>query len=97
VLLSKGAEKDVRGKLVQYEVQHVLLQGASSIAEEYQAKWTPAAVLIDRNGKIASPVTFGEAAIRALLTRAVATAEPALQTGRVAFSAPEAAAEAVVA
>jgi thiol-disulfide isomerase/thioredoxin len=96
-LLSKGAEKDVRNKLAQYEVQHVLLQGASSIAEEYQAKWTPAAVLIDPSGKIASPVTSGEAAIRALLTHAVATAEPAPQTGSVAFSASEAAAETVVA
>ncbi len=75
-LLSKGTEKEARGKLVKYEVQPVLLQGESSIADEYQAKWTPAGVLLDRNGKIASPVTSGEAAIRALVTHAVATAEP---------------------
>ena len=74
-LLSKGTEKEVRGKLAKYEAQHVLLQGESSIADEYQAKWTPAAVLIDRGGKIASPVTFGDVAIRALVTHAVATAE----------------------
>lgn len=78
-LLSKGTETEVRNKLAKYEVQRVLLQGESSIADEYQAKWTPAAVLIDRSGKIASPVTSGDAAIRALVTHTIATAEPTRQ------------------
>ncbi len=77
VLLSKGIEKEVQAKLARYEVTYLLLQGESAIADEYQAKWTPAAVLIDRRGRIASPVTSGDAAIRALVTHAVATSESA--------------------
>jgi peroxiredoxin/uncharacterized membrane protein YphA (DoxX/SURF4 family) len=76
-LLSKGAEKDVRNKIAKYEARYVLLQGDSDLADEYQAKWTPAAVMIDRTGRIASLVTSGDEAIRALVTHTVATAEPA--------------------
>ncbi len=75
VLLSKGSEKEVQAKLAKYEAAHLLLQGESIVADEYQAKWTPAAVLIDWRGHIASPVTSGDAAIRALVTHAVATSE----------------------
>ena len=86
VLLSKGTEKEAQAKLAKYEAAHLLLQGEFSIADEYQAKWTPAAVLIDRRGRVASPVTSGDAAIRALVTHAVATSEsPALaQNGNAA-------------
>lgn len=79
VLLSNGTAKEAQAKLARYEVAPLLLQGESSIADEYQAKWTPAAVLIDRRGRIASPVTSGDEAIRALVTHAIATSEsPAL-------------------
>ena len=75
VLLSKGTEKEAQAKLAKYEAAHLLLQGESLIADEYQAKWTPAAVLIDGRGRIASPVTSGDEAIRALVTHAIATSE----------------------
>lgn len=75
VLLSNGTEKEAQAKLARYEAAHLLLQGESSIADEYQAKWTPAAVLINGRGRIASPVTSGDAAIRALVTHAIATSE----------------------
>lgn len=80
-LLSKGTEKEVRSKIAKYEATHVLLQGEFRIADEYQAEWTPAAVLIDRTGKIASPVTSGDEAIRALVTYAVTTAESVQRNG----------------
>jgi peroxiredoxin/uncharacterized membrane protein YphA (DoxX/SURF4 family) len=74
-LLSKGSEKDVQAKIAKYEARYLLLQGESSVADEYQAKWTPAAVLIDRSGRIASEVAAGDEAIRALVTHAVATSD----------------------
>ncbi|HEX4946012.1 MAG TPA: MauE/DoxX family redox-associated membrane protein [Blastocatellia bacterium] len=82
-LLSKGAEKDVHRKMAKYEVGPILLHGESPIADEYQAKWTPAAVLVDRSGKIASPVTYGDEAIRSLVTHTVATADAANQTAGI--------------
>ncbi len=96
-LLSKGSEKEVRNKIAKYEATHVLLQGESLIADEYQAKWTPAAVLIDRTGKIASPVTSGDDAIRTLVTYAVTTSEspqqnvslPQIKLGKSLFNVGE--------
>jgi thiol-disulfide isomerase/thioredoxin/uncharacterized membrane protein YphA (DoxX/SURF4 family) len=75
VLMSKGTEKDVQAKIGKYEARYVILQGESSVADEYQSKWTPSAVLISRQGRIASPMTSGDEAIRALVTHAVATSE----------------------
>ena len=80
-LLSKGTEKDVQRKIAKYEANYVLLQEESSLADEYQAKWTPAAVLIDRYGKIASSATYGDEEIRLLVTHTVATAELSNQNG----------------
>lgn len=80
-LLSQGTEKDVQSKIAKYEAKHVLLQGESSLADEYQAKWTPAAVLVDRYGKIASPATYGDEEIRLLVTHTVAMAELSNQNG----------------
>jgi thiol-disulfide isomerase/thioredoxin len=80
-LLSKGAEKEVRHKLAKYEAPYVLLQEDSTVAEDYQTRWTPAAVLVDRNGKIASPVTSGQEAIQALVTHAVTMASAAQSNG----------------
>ncbi len=75
VLMSKGTEKEVQAKIAKYESRYVLLQGESSVADEYQSKWTPSAVLINRQGRIASQMTSGDEAIRALITHAVATDE----------------------
>ena len=72
-LLSKGSVKEVRSKLARYEARRLLLQGASTVADEYQAKWTPAAVLISPDGKIASHVVAGDDAIRALVNHTIAT------------------------
>jgi thiol-disulfide isomerase/thioredoxin len=71
-LLSKGSVRDVQAKLAKYEVRRLLLQGESTIADDYQAKWTPAAVLIGPDGKIASPVLAGDDAIKSLVNHTVA-------------------------
>jgi len=71
-LLSKGNAAANQSWMAEVGVSHALLQGESSVAEEYEAKWTPAAVMIRSDGKIASSVTYGDEAIRALVNRAVA-------------------------
>jgi hypothetical protein len=53
----------------------LLLVGESDIAEEYQSKWTPAAVLISRFGRIASQNAYGAEDIGALVTRITSAAE----------------------
>jgi methylamine dehydrogenase accessory protein MauD len=72
-LLSKGTVKENQQKMAKYEARHLLLQADSQVAEEYQAHWTPAAVLINPDGRIASQVSSGDEAIRALVTHTVTT------------------------
>ena len=66
-LLSKGTLKDNQERIEKYGASHLLLQGEYSVAEDYQAKWTPAAVFVSRYGRIASHVAYGDEAIRALV------------------------------
>jgi peroxiredoxin len=66
-LVSKGSVEQVRKKYQDSPVKLVLLHGESGLADAYQASWTPAAVLIDPAGKIASPVRAGNEAIRELV------------------------------
>lgn len=72
-VLSRGNRQDNEKKMSQYEIRHLLLQEDSDVAEAYQARWTPAAVLIGRDGKIASPVSSGDDAICALVSHTVTT------------------------
>jgi peroxiredoxin len=70
-LLSAGDATANKKWLEEIGARHVLLQGESGIMEEYGAKWTPAAVVVRSDGKIASPVSYGDEDIRALVSRAV--------------------------
>lgn len=75
VLLGKGTLKENQELLAKHGVTRLLLQAESGVAEEYQAKWSPAAVLIRPDGKVASTMTYGDEAIRAMFTRIVAPAD----------------------
>ena len=55
------------------------------MAEAYQATWTPAAVLINPEGKIASPVRAGNEAIRALVGQTVTLAADKASGGPQVF------------
>jgi peroxiredoxin len=66
-LLSKGALQDNQARVEKYGARYLLLQGEHSVAEDYQAKWTPAAVFVSRYGRIASHVAYGDEAVRALV------------------------------
>ncbi len=70
-LLSKGDLKENQDRMARYEARNILLQNQSDVADEYEAKWTPAALLIRPDGKIASQISYGDEDIQALVTRAV--------------------------
>jgi peroxiredoxin len=63
-VLSNGSLKDNQSKMVKYEIDRVLVDEDSAVADDYQAKWTPAAVLVHPDGRIASPNVYGDNAIR---------------------------------
>ena len=72
-LLSKGTVKENQNRLAQYGARHLLMQGEHSVSDDYYAKWTPAAVLISREGRIASQMTYGDEDIHALVNHTVTT------------------------
>jgi peroxiredoxin/uncharacterized membrane protein YphA (DoxX/SURF4 family) len=74
-LLSKGRPEDNQHLVSESGARYLLLAGDSGILDEYGAKWTPAAVMVRGDGKIASPVAYGEEKIRSLVTRAFASAD----------------------
>ncbi len=72
-LVSKGEMDETRSRAAEYGVKHLLLQGTSRVLPAYGAQWTPAAVLVNGEGRIASKVAYGDEAIRELVTSSVAT------------------------
>ena len=74
-VISAGKPAAVKAKLDKYEFKHVLLQGDHATNELYRAPWTPAAVLINAQGRLAHNVATGEAAIRSLVNYVVTADE----------------------
>ena len=72
-LLSKGTPDENVKRVAKYGATRLLLQGESSVAADYQASWTPAAVVVSAEGKIASRMTYGNDAIHALISHAITT------------------------
>src|SRR5262249_10195582 len=68
-LLAKGSLSENADRMARYRASHILLQGISGIADDYDAKWTPAAVLVGPSARIASQVTYGFEQIEALVSR----------------------------
>lgn len=66
-VLSSGTLRENQDKMFKYEIKHILLDEGSAIADTYQARWTPAAVLIHSDGRIASQSVYGDDAIRELV------------------------------
>lgn len=75
-LISRGTTEANRDKATEHKLTHILLQQDREIAQAYQAAGTPSAVLIGRDGTIASLLAQGADAIRTLLTTALS---PAIQ------------------
>jgi peroxiredoxin/uncharacterized membrane protein YphA (DoxX/SURF4 family) len=70
VLVSSGSAAENRAKFRGFGSDTVLLQAGSEVADAYAAQWTPAAVLIGLTGRVASPVSYGDSAISALVAHA---------------------------
>ena len=73
-LLSRGDLEANRSKAGQHGIRNVLLQKNREIAEAYESRGTPSAVLVRPNGTIGSSVAGGAEAIRGLV--ATATTAP---------------------
>lgn len=88
-VITSGTPDDNKAKVSEHGISNVLIQQNRAVSNEYKAVGTPSAVLIDRTGKIASPVSGGGDAIRALLGSATG-----LAAARPVAAAPAAAAAA---
>ena len=66
-LISGGPADAVRAKAGEHQLRHVLVQRDQEVAQAYEAHGTPSAVLIGRDGTVASSLAQGADAIRALL------------------------------
>jgi peroxiredoxin len=84
VAASGGAEAN-RAKATEYGLEHVLLQHETEVTDAYRAAGTPAAVLIDSSGRIATAMAAGAPEIRALVRGLLGTDSadiPALIIGK---------------
>jgi methylamine dehydrogenase accessory protein MauD len=70
-VVSRGKPELNRAKAEAHGLENFLLQNDREVAKQYQASGTPSAVLIDRNGAIASPVASGSSAIGELMALAI--------------------------
>lgn len=70
-LITRGTIKDNFVNIARNRLGHVLFQGEQQVAEKYHARGTPTAIVIDTNGRIASPVAGGAVDIRKLLEKFV--------------------------
>lgn len=69
VFISTGGAKENADKLNGKTLKKILLQKDREVAELYGAKWTPTALLVNSEGRIASRVAAGDSAIRTLIEK----------------------------
>jgi hypothetical protein len=87
-LISSGSTED-NAEAERLRLNHVLLQDAYEVMEAYRAPGTPSAVMVSPDGRIASSVAIGAAAVEPLIRVALrrqAAAPPPLS--RSAASGP---------
>lgn len=70
--ISSGSREENRQKFA--EVSPVLLQSGSDVSSLYEARWTPAALIVKADGSIASRLASGSDAIRRLIIQTVSAA-----------------------
>jgi peroxiredoxin/uncharacterized membrane protein YphA (DoxX/SURF4 family) len=68
-LISSGSREDNQKKFADAGI--VLLQSGSEVSELFEAKWTPAALIVKADGSIGSPLANGSEAIRRLIIQTV--------------------------
>lgn len=67
VFLSNGSAKENIDKFGGEAEKMILLQKHREVANLFKAQWTPTAVLMDANGRVASHAAAGDSAIRELI------------------------------
>ena len=67
IFVSSGIVKDNLDKFAGNTLKQVLLQNDREVALKFGAEWTPAAVLVNNDGTIASRAAVGDKAIRELI------------------------------
>jgi peroxiredoxin/multisubunit Na+/H+ antiporter MnhC subunit len=72
-VISGATREETEAKMAAYEIDHLLLDEDSQVADDYQARWTPAAVMVSKDGRIHSHVSYGDNAIREWLRNQVAS------------------------
>jgi peroxiredoxin len=70
-LISRGEVEENKTKAQEHGLTNVLMQKDWEVSEAYEVRGTPSAVLIDTDGKVATPVAGGAEGIRGLLSYAV--------------------------
>ena len=76
VVVSSGTIEENRRKREQFRLRDVLVQAGSEVADAYRYEGTPGAVLIGRDGRIASRIASGAGPIRSLFTAIANELEP---------------------
>ena len=69
IFISSGKAKENLGKFAGETLKQILLQKERETAELFGAQWTPTAVLINTDGRIASRIAAGDKAIRQLVEK----------------------------
>jgi methylamine dehydrogenase accessory protein MauD len=72
--ISRGASEELRAEASEHGLQVLLVDEGDQVSEAYRARLTPGAVLIDDEGRIATPVAAGNEAIASLVEQAGAPA-----------------------
>jgi thiol-disulfide isomerase/thioredoxin len=88
-VLTRGSEAAYRTNVAPLGIADVLVQSRENVAARYGATGTPAAVLIDPGGRIASPVASGAGEIHRLVQRITPPARAAPRGLAVGTPAPE--------
>jgi peroxiredoxin len=70
-LISEGDRAHAQGKAEEHGLINVLCDRDRDVFRRYRAQGTPSAVVVDRQGRVATPLAEGPQAIRALLTTAL--------------------------
>lgn len=89
-VISSGSRAEAEAKMVAHEIENLLLDEHSQVADEYQARWTPAAVLVGADGRISSHLSYGDNAIREWLRNLISSGTlPAGAAGGVTGHLPQ--------
>jgi thiol-disulfide isomerase/thioredoxin/uncharacterized membrane protein YphA (DoxX/SURF4 family) len=87
-VLTRGSADDNRAKVREHGITGVWLDSELAVYGDFQMPGTPAAVLVDPQGQIASRASAGSDAIAALVAEATGATAPALRVQQAVVPAP---------